>query len=269
MKVAATGKGGVGKTTITAILARTLARSGMPVVALDADPNPNLAIALGMGVERSAAVRSVANVLLQEKAAAHTHQHDGDHATASEDTEDIVAQLGVSAPDGVRMLQTGRIERPSEGCLCCGSHRTARQIFGEIDARGRVVVADLEAGVNDLMWIWPKPGDVTLIITEPYWKSLEVARRALYVTRELGVTDALVVANRVQSPADVDEVRSFLPDVLIVEVPDDPAVMDAAARGLSVMDTAPTCAAVRAVERLVGPIARAVAEAGTGSVPAG
>jgi len=254
MKVAVTGKGGVGNTTVTGILARALARAGVPVVAVDADPNPNLAITLGMGVEQAARLESIVNVLQREKAAhSHDHDHDHEHDEApprSEDAEDLLAEFGFPAPDGVRLVQTGRIERPSEGCLCCGSHRTTRRVFDELVGQDRMVVADLEAGVNDLMWAWPKPEDAALIVTEPYMKSVEVARRAMHVIKQLGVGQVIVVANRVAEPAEAEEVRAMLPDVEVIEIPEDPAVTQAARKGLSPVDTAPDCPAVEAVAAL-------------------
>lgn len=272
MKVAITGKGGVGKTTIAAILARTMARSGRAVVAVDADPNPNLALALGLGLDEAARVGSVANFLVESDIAdAHAphdgHSHDHGPNPQGEGTEGqvehLLATLGVAAPDGVRLLQCGRIERPSGGCLCCGSHHVSRRIFDELDSQDRVVVADLEAGVNDLMWIWPKDHDVVLIVTEPYQKALEVASRALQVTRELGVGRVLAVANRVTSGDELDQVRSQLPGISVAQVPDDRAVADAGTRGVSPVDAAPDCPGVQAVVALASALQRVSGAAGS------
>ncbi|MDQ6928599.1 MAG: AAA family ATPase [Actinomycetota bacterium] len=254
MKVAITGKGGTGKTTIAGVLSRSLARRGAEVVAVDADPNPNLAVTLGMGLDAAAKIESVTNVLLHEKA---EHSHDGGHEhdeseSASDGAEELLARLGVTAPDRVRLIQTGIIERPAEGCLCCGSHRTSRRIFDELDASDRVVIADLEAGVIDLLWVWPKPEDTALVVTEPYIKSLEVARRALEVTRDFGVGQVFVVANRVSGRADVERVRKYLPGYEILEVPDDPSITRAAQTGLSPIDQAGDSPAVEAVAEIAG-----------------
>lgn len=250
MKIAITGKGGTGKTTIAGIASRVLARAGNEVVAVDADPNPNLAVTLGLGVDRAIGLESVTNVLLHEKAE-HSHDHDHDACETRPDAaEDLLVSLGVTAPDGVRLIQTGTIERPAEGCLCCGSHRTSRRIFDELDDTGRIVVADLEAGVIDLMWIWPKPGDCALVVTEPYIKSLEVARRALEVTRQFEVGQVVVVANRVTGRADAERVRKYLPDYTVVDVPDDPAVTRAGQVGRSPFDEAPDGPAAQAIGSL-------------------
>jgi CO dehydrogenase maturation factor len=266
MKIAITGKGGTGKTTIAGTLSRLLARAGNEVVAVDADPNPNLAITLGLGVARATRIESITNVLLQEQV-----QHDHDHGaqreaddTRPESADDLLDRLGVTAPDGVRLIQTGLIERPSDGCLCCGSHRTSRRIFDQLDATDRVVVADLEAGVLDLLWVWPKPEDTALVVTEPYIKSLEVARRTLEATRDFGVGHVLVVANRIADRADAERVRKFLSDYEVVEVPDDPAVARAAQRGASPLEEAGDGPAVAAI----GGLARQLLDARRGVGPA-
>ncbi len=261
MKIVVTGKGGAGKTTIAAIIARTLARRGSEVVAVDADPNPNLGIGLGLGAEDTARLEAIVNVVLRAKAAHshdHSHEdgHDHDHdqracdPPAEQTAEELVESLSVVAPDGVRLVQTGLIERPAEGCLCCGSHGTTRRILGEVPADGRTVVADLEAGVNDLIWAYPKPGDVVLVVSEPYVKSIEVARRALQVARDVGVQHALLVVNRVQGPEDLTEVAQLIPDVDLVAVPEDPAVQQADRDGIAPLDAAPDSPAVTAVAAL-------------------
>ncbi|HEX2027505.1 MAG TPA: AAA family ATPase [Nitriliruptorales bacterium] len=253
MKIVVTGKGGAGKTTVAAILARTLARTEREVIAVDADPNPNLGMALGLGAEATERLEAIVNVVLRDKAAhGHEHDHEGHACDPPRDRSapELVDDLAVAAPDGVRLVQTGLIERPAEGCLCCGSHGTTRRIVNEVPADGRVVVADLEAGVNDLIWAYPKADDVVVVVTEPYVKSLEVARRALQVTRDVGVRRVLVAANRLESDEDLADVASALPDVEIVAVPEDPAVWQADRDGVAALDAAPDSPAVAAVAAL-------------------
>lgn len=104
MKVAVVGKGGSGKTTTSAVLARTFARAGRPTLALDCDPNPNLGISLGLGeeaTERLVAVRDAVDAGEQEHA-----------ATADE----LVERFGADAPDGVRLAVVAAIQNPEPGC---------------------------------------------------------------------------------------------------------------------------------------------------------
>lgn len=103
MKIAIVGKGGSGKTTSAAILARTFARSGRPVVALDCDTNPNLGIALGLGVERTNQVLSIREAL------------DDDEAEHAPSIEELMARFGADGPDGIRLAIVSKVERPNPG----------------------------------------------------------------------------------------------------------------------------------------------------------
>ena len=103
MKIAVVGKGGAGKTTTAAILARTLARSGHHVVALDCDTNPNLGLSLGIGIEATEALLSVRDAVGEDVEHARTWL-------------EIVERFGADAPDGVRLAMVSKIEDPDFGC---------------------------------------------------------------------------------------------------------------------------------------------------------
>lgn len=241
MKVAVAGKGGSGKSTVSGALARFLARRGHEVIAIDADPNPNLGISLGLPPGSVETMRPILNALLDSG-----HTHDDPTPPADE----LLSRYGVEAPDGVTLVATGKIERPSSACLCCGSHNTTRQFFGELPADDRVVVADLEAGLNDLIWAHPGPQDVVLAVTEGSAKSVEVARRACRLAEELGVTRIIAVANRMLSEADVGVVAGALGVDEVVSVPEDPAVEHADNLGLAPIDVDPGSPALAALDQL-------------------
>lgn len=241
MKILVSGKGGVGKTTISALLARLLARQGLHVTALDGDSNPNLALALGMG-DLSKQVRSVRNELGAPSAGRPIEQ---------------ILDYGVEGPDGIRLVQTGEIKRPSEGCLCCGSHMTLRDVFARVPTgEGHAVVTDLEPGVNDVLWAYPKPGDIMIIVTDSSRKSLEVGRRLRDVAGELGLSTVLPVANQAERADDIERARDCFPGLRLFSIPDDAAVRRADRDGLSVLDFSPDCAAVRAVAELAAELLR-------------
>jgi CO dehydrogenase maturation factor len=240
MKIAVTGKGGSGKRTISGALARQLARRGLEVVAVDADPNPNLGIALGVPREQVEVMRPILNSLLES---GHTHN---DPQPAA---EDLLARYGVDAPDGVRLVATGKIERPSDACLCCGSHNTTRQFFGDLPADDRVVLADLEAGLNDLIWAHPGADDVVLAVTEGSTKSVEIARRACRLAAEMGVTRIVLVANRTVDDAEVHRLFDEM-DIPIFIVPEDPAIEASDHLGVAALDTDPKSPAMVAVAAL-------------------
>ncbi len=240
MKIAVTGKGGSGKSTISGALARHLARLGHDVVAIDADPNPNLGISLGVDRDLVESMRPILNSLLD---AGHTH----DDPTPPADA--LLADYGVDAPEGVRLVATGKIERPSDSCLCCGSHNTTRQFFGELPADGRIVLADLEAGLNDLIWVRPEPDDVVLAVTEGSAKSVEIARRACRMAEGLGVTRIIGIANRTISEADVARISQEL-GVEVFTIPEDPAIEAAEQQGVAAIDADPASPAMSAVGAL-------------------
>lgn len=104
MKIAVVGKGGSGKTTTSAVLARTLARSGVPTLALDCDSNPNLGISLGLGEERTEALVALRDAV---------DTGDAEHAASA---DEVVQRFGVDAPDGVRLAVVTAIANPEPGC---------------------------------------------------------------------------------------------------------------------------------------------------------
>lgn len=104
MKVAVVGKGGSGKTTTSAILARTFARSGSTTLALDCDSNPNLGISLGLGEDATEQLISVRDAV---------DAGEQDHAASA---DDLVERFGVDAPDGVRLAVVTAIQNPQPGC---------------------------------------------------------------------------------------------------------------------------------------------------------
>ncbi|MEX2289546.1 MAG: AAA family ATPase [Mycobacteriales bacterium] len=104
MKVAVVGKGGSGKTTTSAILARTFARSGRTTLALDCDSNPNLGISLGIGEDATEQLVAVRDAL---------DAGEEQHATSS---DDLMDRFGADAPDGVRLAVVTAIQNPEPGC---------------------------------------------------------------------------------------------------------------------------------------------------------
>lgn len=255
MKIVVTGKGGAGKTTISGALARLLARAGHPVVALDCDPSPGLGIALGLGPEATEAAPAVLNSLV---AMGHTH-NDPDP-----DPEDLLGRFGVDGPDGVRLLVGARVEQLDGACICCGSHSTTRKLFSNLPHEGRIVLADLEAGLNDLIWASPKADDIVVAVAEPSAKGFEVARRACELAETMGVGRRIVVANRADE-ADVKRL-SQLTGLEAFAIPDDPAVAHADRAGLAPVDVDAGSPALLAISALASRLQ--LAGLPTGAAPA-
>ncbi len=241
MRIAVTGKGGVGKSMISGALARQFANEGHKVVAVDADPNPNLGISVGVATATVETMKPILNALIER---GHTHN---DPTPAA---EDLLECYGVDASPGVTLVATGKIERPTDACLCCGSHNTTRQFFADLAAEDRIVVADLEAGLNDLIWLRPRSDDVVLAVAETSAKSVEIARRAVLVAREMGVTRIIGVANRAATAEAADVVAEQLGVAQVVAIPEDPAIETADRLGVAPIDADPSSPAMVAIRVL-------------------
>jgi len=244
MKIAVVGKGGSGKTTTAAVLARVLARQGRRTLALDCDSNPNLGISLGLGeeiVEGLIAVRDAVD--------AGEEQHAGS-------ADEVVQRFGVDALDGVRLAVVSAIEHPHPGCPCCGI--SPEQLLRELVMEDGVVVADFEAGLGTVMRLAGCPVDVVVVVVEPTAKSLEVGRRAADLVAETSLGRLVLVANRVRDKDDVARIAAVFANLEPVLVPDDEAIVHAERDGLAPLDAAPDSAAVRALVGLAEGLSVAV-----------
>ena len=217
-----------------------MAGRGTPVVALDADPNPNLGISVGMPRESVETMRPILNALLDS---GHTHDD------PMPDPDELLQRFGQPGPDGIVVVATGKIERPTDACLCCGSHNTTRQFFAALPADDRLVVADLEAGLNDLLWARPGADDMVLAVAEPSAKSVEIARRACRIAESMGVQRILGVANRSANGHDAESMHAAL-GVEVMEIPYDMAVEEADRLGTAPIDADPSSPAVAAIAEL-------------------
>ncbi|MGH2984743.1 MAG: AAA family ATPase [Solirubrobacterales bacterium] len=235
MKVAVAGKGGAGKTTVSGMIARTLARSGRTVLALDADVNPMLGISLGVGPEETERLAGIRQAL------------DGGKIEHAESAEAVVERFGADAPDGVRLIVASRVDGLDSGCACCGV--TPDALLVELDDAERAVICDLEAGIGTLTKMKEGSVDLVLVVTNPTPKSIEVARRA---AKSAAAKEArvMVIANRVQSDEDRDVIRSALGSYEIVEVPEDSAVARADRDGVAPIDVDGDAPGIGAMRRL-------------------
>jgi CO dehydrogenase maturation factor len=251
MKIAVSGKGGSGKTTLSGTLARTFAADGYDVVAIDDDENPNLAMTVGIPRERS--VPPVPGELLKR-----VETPDGESELELTKTPDeIVADHGVAAPDGVDLLKMGEVDHAGSGCMC-RAHSTAREVLSEVvDARDEVVIIDMVAGVEHLGRGTAEDVDVLFVVVEPYFKSLETGSRTKDLAAELGIPDVRVVANKVRDEEDRRAIEEFCERnelEIAVIVPYDRDIMRADQEGAAPFDFAADGEGVAAVGDLAAEI---------------
>jgi CO dehydrogenase maturation factor len=218
-KVALTGKGGVGKTTVAASLARALRDLGREVIAVDADPDTNLAGCLGYR-GRELVPLTQWKTLVTERVGGGEGW--GGFLRMNPRVDDIPEQCGVMI-DGIRVLVMGTIDRGNRGCACPESV-LLRQVLAHLvlDADQDVVV-DMEAGIEHLGRATAEGVDSMLVVVEPGWAALQTAGRVARLAKDLGIRELAAIANRVASDAQLAEVRTGLGELpLVGSLPFDP-----------------------------------------------
>jgi len=203
VKVAVTGKGGVGKTTVAAHLARCWADLSRRVVAIDADPDANLAGTLGY---RGPAIAPLATLKALVNERVGGGEGWGGFLKMNPRVDDIPAQVGVEI-DGIRVLVMGTIERGRRGCAC-PENILVREVLGHLLLQDdEHVVVDMEAGIEHLGRGTAEGVDLMLIVVEPGWASVDTAGRIATLAADLGVTRVAVVANKIATDQDTAFVR--------------------------------------------------------------
>lgn len=199
MRVAFAGKGGAGKTTLSATLARTWARAGESVVAIDGDANPNLGAALGLASAELTGAGALPVSLVSRRPGG---------AALTAPVSDVLAEHGTTGPDGVVLLTMGAPAHADEGCLC-SAHATVAALLADLDSGGYRVVVDMEASPEHLSRGTVRHCDAVVMVAEPYYRSLETVRRMAALATELPVAHVAVIANKIRDAGDADAVREF------------------------------------------------------------
>lgn len=245
MKIAISGKGGVGKSTLAGTLALLLAEQGQRVVAVDADPVANLAVALGLSTAQQAAIVPIAEqvALIEERTGAKVQQY-GQMFKLNPDVADITESYA-TLHRGVALLVLGAVQRGGGGCACPESILIRALVTDLVLYRQEALVLDMEAGVEHLGRGTARGVDSMIVVVEPGQRSLDCARRVVRMCGELGIKDVCFVANKITSPADEVFVRQALPaGDLLGCIPFCESIRQADRNGIAVLDVCP--AAVRA-----------------------
>lgn len=199
MRLAVAGKGGAGKTTISATLARLCARAGSQVIAIDADANPNLSTALGMEPSQARRLEPVPQSLISRRLGG---------PGLRESVDAVLARYTLEAPDGVRLLNMGAPAHADEGCMC-GAHAIVSSLMEDLGTDDRMVVLDMEASPEHFSRGTVRHADVVCLVAEPYYRSLETVGRMAALATELPVERIVVVANKVRSASDHKAIEEF------------------------------------------------------------
>jgi CO dehydrogenase maturation factor len=201
-RVVVTGKGGVGKTTLTALLALLLGRREFRVLALDADPQMNLPFALGLPLEevRSLVPLSKNADYVEEKTGARPGAGWGLFFRLNPEVDDVVRRFGVTGPGGVRLLVMGNTVQPAAGCLCPENALLGAVVNAIGLRRDEAILMDTQAGFEHFGRALAKGFKHALVVTDPSFNGIQVALVAARLAAELDVDGVHLVVNGIRHP---------------------------------------------------------------------
>jgi len=226
MKIAISGKGGVGKTLLTSFLSKTFAEFGYSVLAIDADPDSNLATALDFPHPEKITPISDMSALIEERTGAKPGQA-GAFFKLNPKVDDIPENYSVKH-DGVRLMVMGRIKKGGSGCYCPENTLLEALISHLLLARDEVVIIDMEAGIEHLGRATAKAVNKLIVVVEPGRRSIETASRIDELARDIGLQNIAVVGNKIQSQSEKEFLISSLPGFEFLGfIPYDQALVEA------------------------------------------
>jgi CO dehydrogenase maturation factor len=238
IKLAISGKGGVGKSTVAGTLACLYAADGHQVLAIDADPDANLASALGMPPELRSTIRTISTErqLIEERTGAKLQGY-GQIFKINPDVSDIASRYATRYA-GVDLLVLGAVPRAAGGCACPESVLLKNLILHLVVKTNDIVILDMEAGIEHLGRGTAMGVDLMLAVVEPGKRSVETALRVKNMAAAIGIHRFAVVLNKaVASDADSQWIRDeFGADALLGTIPFDSRIGLADRHGESLID---------------------------------
>ena len=210
MKVAITGKGGVGKTTFASTLCRLYAEEGRTVLAADVDPDANLGLALGLTEEEVNAIVPVSKMkqLAKERTGANASNT---FYKLNPEVSDLPDELSKDI-NGVKLLVMGTVDTGGTGCVCPEHVMLKAILSAMVFRKDDVVVMDMEAGLEHLGRGTASMMDQFIVVIEPGGRSVQTYERIKQLARDIGVTKVRVVANKVRDEQDEQFIRARIPE---------------------------------------------------------
>jgi CO dehydrogenase maturation factor len=207
MKVAVSGKGGVGKTLIAGGLARGFVERGYKTMAIDADSSPNLALTLGLSAERARKIVP----LTENKALVDSKTSTGYSGVYNLNftVDDIIRDYSVNTPLGVNLIVMGTVKAMESGCMCAPNAVVRAMLRHLMVERNEAVVMDLEAGVEHIGRGTAKAVDALLIVADSNLKSLEIAKHIHDMASAANMKQLYLIGNRIMNDAQKVAVQNF------------------------------------------------------------
>jgi CO dehydrogenase maturation factor len=213
-RIVVTGKGGVGKTTTTALMAAIMARRDINVLAVDEDPQQNLAFSLGFPLEKAEELIPVSKNIayIEEKTGARPGESWGTMLRINPDVSDVVRRFGMKISKNINLLVIGSVIQAATGCLC-PENALLDSIVRYIRLReDEMVIMDTQAGVEHFGRALADGFRHAVIMTEPSFNSIQVALHSASLARELNIPEIHLLVNKCRSDSDREKVDSRIGD---------------------------------------------------------
>jgi CO dehydrogenase maturation factor len=234
MKIAISGKGGVGKTLLSAFLARAFAGHGYDVIAIDADPDANLGATLGFPDADKIIPISHLKELIRERTGAK-ESTGGLYFTLNPKVDDLPDEHSVRH-EGIRLMVMGEVKKGGSGCYCPENALLSSLMSHLLLGRDEVVILDMAAGIEHLSRGTAQAVDRLIIVVEPGRASLETAQRVRRLAGDIGIKELAVVGNKVHSVDEEAYIRKGTEGLeLLGFIPYDAGLVDAQMQGLPVV----------------------------------
>jgi CO dehydrogenase maturation factor len=235
MKIAISGKGGVGKTLLASFLSRVFAKSGYSVLAIDADPDANMAATLGFTHPEQIIPISEMKDLVAERTGAQQGQS-GSYFKLNPKVDDLPEKYWQEL-DGIKLMVMGRAKKGGSGCYCPESTLLKALINHLLLARDEVIIMDMEAGIEHLGRATASAVDKLIMVVEPGRRSIETAQTIKELAKDIGLQNIALVGNKVRGESDREFLISSLPDLEFIGfIPYDQAIVDADLAQMPILD---------------------------------
>jgi CO dehydrogenase maturation factor len=239
MKIAISGKGGVGKTLLASLLAQTFNKSGYRVIAIDADPDANLAVTLGLPDAGKVTPISEMKELIEERTETQSGKRNP-YFKLNPRVDDIPNRYSLKH-NGIRLLVMGPLKKGGSGCYCPENALLVALLAHLLVARDEVVVLDMAAGIEHLGRGTARAVDKLIVVVEPGRNSLETAHRIARLAKDIGLENIAVVGNKVHNQREREFITSGLTGFeLLGFIPYDQTMMDADVSGKSLVNASPS-----------------------------
>ncbi len=198
VKAVVTGKGGVGKSTITSLLSMALANSGYSVLALDADPQMNLPYTLGVSYEKIKEIVPLnsADDYIEEKTGARPGKSWGAFFKLNPDVGDVIERFGLKVNSNLGVLVMGTVKKAAAGCLCPENALLDKVVRHISLMKDQYIVMDTQAGVEHFGRAIADGFDKCFIVADPSFNALDVAKHTQKLAKDLGIKEIYLVLNK-------------------------------------------------------------------------